>query len=152
MDHTPVARVCGIVSPHDVQNKKYLYSTHSSTFEINGLKGSDKESFDVAAIVLRASADYQKFDVVEKDTALYIGDIVKTAPDATLAFEFLIGGRVGMKKGSVVRLINEAEVRVLQDGEWRKIVLNKGGAFAKFQKRDQPLTIQTRGGVLGIKG
>jgi hypothetical protein len=80
---------------------------------------------------------------------LYVGD--KIIPDAThpTAFELLIGGRIGVKPDTPVVIVNEGEVT---GADGTPIALRSGGVWAKFTKAKEPLTIQTRGGVMGVKG
>lgn len=82
---------------------------------------------------------------------LFVGDVIVTDKDSVAAFELLIGGRIGVKKGTTVLFYDEGEVRSGADGE-KKIVLKSGGIWAKFAKQKEPLTIETSGGVMGIKG
>lgn len=132
-------------------NQHFAYG--SGGFAVNTVADAPGvKSVDVPGVVLRAKTNYRTFDIARTDLPIWVEDIIKTAPDSSLAIDLFIGGRVGVKQGSAVKLINEGEARVLDEGQWRKIAVSSGGAWAKFQKRDQPLTIQTRGGVLGIKG
>lgn len=150
MSNGAAARVYYVESPKG-DDKVYLYRSDKG-FGVGGMDGSSKESFDVAAVVLRASSGHKLFDIVTYNTPIHVNDIIKTAPDSSVGVELSVGGKVSVKRNSTVKLVNDGEVRVLEDGEWRRIVLNSGGAWAKFQKTEKPLTIQTRGGVLGIKG
>jgi hypothetical protein len=109
---------------------------------------------DVCGVVLRAATNYRTFEIARKDVPMWAGDIIKTAPDTSMAVELLIGARVGVKRGSTVMIGSDGETAFTEvsEGQWRKITLNSGGVYAKFNKHEKPLTIQTRGGVMGIKG
>ena len=69
---------------------------------------------------------------------------IRTDGNTIAALEFAIGGRVGLNKGS--------ELRVVGDRKVARARLEAGGMWAKCQKLEQPLEIQTKGGVTGIKG
>lgn len=88
----------------------------------------------------------------KKNTAGFIKDHFKTDKKTTAAIELLIGARVGIKQGSEIVLLSDDEAGTTDGKTVSKIMLNSGGAYAKFHKQDKPLTIQTRGGVMGIKG
>lgn len=88
----------------------------------------------------------------KKDMAGFVKDHFRTDGSTAAGLELLLGGRVGLKKGSEIVLLSEGEAGSVEGNRVNKIVLNSGGAWAKFQKQDKPLTIQTRGGVMGIKG
>lgn len=93
------------------------------------------------------------WDKTKKDSAGFIQDHFRTDSDTSAALELLIGARVGIKKGSEIVLLGEGDAATVEGKKVRKIVLNKGGVFAKFHKQEKPgLQIQTRGGVMGIKG
>ena len=113
---------------------------------------AEAKDVDVPGVVLRASTRHRTFDIVRKDLPVWVGDIIKAAPDTTLAIELFVGARLGVKRGAAVKLFNPSEAMTLDDGEWRRIMVVQGGVWAKFDKRERPLTIQTSGGVLGIKG
>lgn len=121
-------------------------------FGVRPASGAGVKDVEVEALILRASSGYARFAVVNKNTAIFLGDIIKTGPYTTLAVELLIGARVGVKRNSEVKFISESDAVVLDHGEWRKFILNSGGLYAKFHSQTKPLTVQTRGGVLGIKG
>lgn len=89
----------------------------------------------------------------KKDSAGFIRDHFKTDPKTSAALELLIGARLGIKPGTEIVLLDEDEVgQVANDKKVRKIALNSGSVYAKFNKQETPLKIQTRGGVMGIKG
>lgn len=83
----------------------------------------------------------------------YVKDHYITDANTVAALEFLIGGRVGINKGSDVEIVDE---RSVADGKTpvKRIVLKKGGLWVKADAKQlkQPLEIQTNGGVMGIKG
>lgn len=97
-------------------------------------------------------AGSSKWEKTKKNSAGFVQDHFRTDPQTTAALELLIGARVGMKKASEIVLLSEGEAGTVEGKTVRKIVLNSGGVFAKFHKQEQPVTIQTRGGVMGIKG
>jgi len=91
----------------------------------------------------------------KKDEKLFVGDKISTKQSSggVAALELMIGGRVGIKRDTEVQLVNVGEVQDVDGDRLRQIVLKSGGVWAKFTKAERPLTIQTRGGVLGgIKG
>jgi hypothetical protein len=88
----------------------------------------------------------------KKDTAGFIKDHFRTGKDTTAVLELLVGARVGIKKGSEIVLLSEDAAGHVDGKNVRRIQLNQGGVYAKFNKQEKPVTIQTRGGVMGIKG
>ncbi len=89
----------------------------------------------------------------KKDSPGFIRDHFKTDPKTSAALELLIGARLAIKPGTEIVLLNEGEAgEVTGDKKVRKIALNSGSVYAKFNKQEAPLKIQTRGGVMGIKG
>ena len=91
---------------------------------------------------------------LKKEDLIFPDDHIITDANSVAAFELLIGGRIGVKQGTEVVVLNEGEVAGVDPttGDIHKIALRSGGMWAKFAKQKEPLTIQTRGGVMGIKG
>lgn len=87
-----------------------------------------------------------------KNTPGFIRDHFRTDAQTTAALELLVGARVGIKKNSEIALLSDKEAGTIDGKKVRKIALSSGGIYAKFHKQEQPITIQTRGGVMGIKG
>jgi hypothetical protein len=109
--------------------------------------------FDVKGDSLQVQREGQsKWEKGKKDTAGFIKDHFRTDKATTAALELLIGARVGIKPNSEIVLLSEDAAGQVDGKNVRKIKLNSGGVYAKFHKQDKPLTIQTRGGVMGIKG
>lgn len=106
----------------------------------------------VHAIVLRAEGGYRKFAIAAKDTPLWIGDVVMTDPLTSLAIEMLIGARVGVVRRSTIKITSETRCDTLEHREFSKITLHSGGLFANWHNVEKPMYLQTRGGVMGIKG
>ncbi len=87
------------------------------------------------------------------DTALYVGDQIRVSSDSRAGVNFLWGGRINIGANTTVELVNDGQGMIVNpDGSLSPIVVNSGGAWAKFQKQDRPLTIQTVGGAMSIKG
>jgi hypothetical protein len=78
-----------------------------------------------------------------------VGDQLRTDGNTIAAFEFVIGGRVGEWKNSIIEIVDEGNTN-LHHG-WRP-ELRQGGAWGIAPKHYDPLEIQTNGGVFGIKG
>jgi hypothetical protein len=110
------------------------------------------QEIDVPGVVLRARTAHRTFEVVRPDLPIALGDIVRTAPDSVVTVDLFVGARVGVKRGSTVKIVSEGDCRVLDDGAWRTVNVKSGGIWAKFDKQERPVRIQTKGGVLGIKG
>ena len=91
---------------------------------------------------------------LKKEDLIFPDDHIITNPDSVAAFELLVGGRIGVKAGTEVVVLNEGVVGGVDPvtGDVHLIALRSGGMWAKFAKQREPLTIQTRGGVMGIKG
>jgi RHS repeat-associated protein len=88
----------------------------------------------------------------KKDEKLFVGDKITTEPGSVAALELMIGGRVGILRDTTVQLVNEGEAVTL-DSMGNIIPPRFIGVWEMFTKEEKPLTIQTRGGVLGgIKG
>lgn len=81
-----------------------------------------------------------------------VKDHFKTDGKTTAAIDLFVGARVGVKKNSEIVLLGEGDAGVVQNGDVRKIQVKSGGVWAKFDKPKATVTIQTRGGVMGIKG
>ncbi len=75
--------------------------------------------------------------------------MIVTDKDSVAAIEMLIGGRVGLKRDTQTLLFDEGTV--IDRGTGAPVVQKSKGLWMKFGKQDQPLTIQTRGGVMGIR-
>lgn len=78
-------------------------------------------------------------------------DQYRTDEQTVAALSFVLGGRVGINKGSVVEIVSERSVTD-KTVTVNKIILRQGGIWAKVAKQTNPLLIQTNGGVMGIKG
>lgn len=148
-----LARIYEVYSgPEELVNPRYGYSPTGDNFRIITNNNTDGESIPVGAVVLRASSGHTTFSVAGQGTPVFLNDIIKTGPETILAMELLKGGRIGVKKSTTVQMINDGEVATLDHNGWRKVALKSGGVWAKFNSPSKPLTIQTRGGVMGIKG
>lgn len=89
----------------------------------------------------------------KKDAPGYVADHFKTDDSAKAGIELLLGGRIVVKPGSEITLLNEREAGAVEDGKVNTIGLRKGGLYAKFAKQKSgKLRIKTNGGVMGIKG
>ncbi len=110
--------------------------------------------FDVSGKGLKFKRDGKSdWENGKKDSAGFIRDHFKTDAKTSAALELLIGARLGIKPDTEIVLLDEDEAgQVMGDKKVRKIALNSGSVYAKFNKQDTPLKIQTRGGVMGIKG
>lgn len=88
------------------------------------------------------------------DSTLQKGDIVTTGPDTVASMEFLIGGRVGINKGTSVEVVSARGVADYGLSLKRTILKNAAlwfeGRDAQDLKRN--IYIQTNGGVMGIRG
>jgi hypothetical protein len=78
-------------------------------------------------------------------------DKYKTNANTVAALEFLIGGRVGINKDSEIEIVSERSVSDSKKTA-KRVILRKGGMWAKASNLKEPLEIQTNGGVMGIKG
>ena len=90
-----------------------------------------------------------KWRPVKLDTVLHPRDRIRTDAFTVAAFEFAIGGRVGVNKNSEVVVTSE---RGSDEPGRPRVKLTKGQMWAKCQKLKEPLEIETGGGVMGIKG
>ncbi|MBI3929419.1 MAG: FecR domain-containing protein [Armatimonadetes bacterium] len=81
-----------------------------------------------------------------------VKDKLRTDAETVAALEFLMGGRVGINKNTVLTIVSEGEASAQGARGVKKIVLEAGGIWAKVGKRTETLEIQTHGGVMGIKG
>lgn len=86
------------------------------------------------------------------DEPSLVKDHFKTDSKTSAAIDLFVGARVGVKKSSEIVLLGEGDAAVVENGAVRKIQVKSGGVWAKFDKQDKAVTIQTRGGVMGIKG
>jgi hypothetical protein len=93
-----------------------------------------------------------KWGKVAVEEPSFIKDHFKTDGSTSAAIDLFVGARVGIKKNSEIVLLTEGDAAVVEGTQIRKIQVKSGGVWAKFEKQDKPLTIQTKGGVMGIKG
>jgi hypothetical protein len=91
---------------------------------------------------------------VSENVTLQTGDIIKTDPNTILAFEFLIGGRVGVNANTEVKLTGERSIEGVNVSAkthalkiWDLWVSNTSARALRT-----PIEIQTNGGTMGIKG
>jgi RHS repeat-associated protein len=106
---------------------------------------------DIGTSVLVKRKGTSHFEPLGLDAPVYMSDVLKTDKNTVFAIEFIIGGRVGVNVNSSVKVNGE---RSVEDAEFNpyRIILRKGGMWAKTGKLKEPLEIQTNGGVIGIKG
>lgn len=78
-------------------------------------------------------------------------DKYQTNASTVAALEFLLGGRVGINKDSEIEIVTEKSVKDAKTTV-KKVLIRKGGIWAKTSGLKEPLEIQTNGGVMGIKG
>lgn len=81
-----------------------------------------------------------------------VKDHFKTDGKTSAAIDLFVGARVGVKKNSEIVLLGDGDAAVVENGNVRKIEVKSGGVWAKFDKQKTPVTIKTKGGVMGIKG
>ncbi len=89
-----------------------------------------------------------KWEKLGSSTQLRVGDKVRTDENTEAAFEFAVGGRVGIRPGGTAEIVGEAS----STDDSPRLKLTKGQMWAKCQNLKEPLEIQTGGGVIGIKG
>ena len=102
---------------------------------------------------------YQRFGVgvwyrAEPQDNLGVGDIVSTDEESVAAFEFVIGGKVGINRGSAIKIVGDrVAAGRSSDGTWETLALDSGTMWHKFfdQFRSR-LIIRTRNSVLGPRG
>lgn len=153
IDDNVVARVFDVKSgSRTYANAPFAYSSGSGFVRTPASTGGNVTEVDVPGVVLRMATHHRTFDIVRKDVPIWKVDIVKAAPDTTIVLELLVGARLGIKRGGIVRMITNDEAESMTAEHWHRITLTSGGLYAKFHKDPKPLTIQTRGGVMGIKG
>lgn len=91
---------------------------------------------------------YTAFETMD----LQVGDKLRTDDNTVAAIEFVIGGRVGINKSSVIEVVSDSSVKEGGKATLKRILIRQGGMWAKMAKRNDPLEIQTNGGIIGIKG
>ncbi|MBI3685318.1 hypothetical protein HY250_02850 [Candidatus Azambacteria bacterium] len=82
---------------------------------------------------------------------IMIGDKLRTDGNTVAAIEFVLGGRVGINKSSVIEIVGEGTVKEIGKPSVKRIIIRQGGMWAKLAKRNDPLEIQTNGGIMGIR-
>jgi len=102
----------------------------------------------VGAVIVHAGANPMRFSVASVGDQLEVGDVIKTSPDTVAAIQFVLGGRVGVNAGSAVKIVSE---RAVTDYEHNYRAMFRG-AWSHLSHQNDPVMIQTNGGVLGIKG
>jgi hypothetical protein len=85
------------------------------------------------------------------DMKTQLHDKFRTNEKTAAVLEFLLGGRVGINLDSEVEIVTERSVKDVNKTT-KRIILRKGGIWAKASHLKEPLEIQTNGGILGIKG
>lgn len=108
-------------------------------------------------VVFRKVGRHEYMIAAYKEMPLFVGDVLVTRPAFVAALELLTGGRVGIRAGTTMKILNEGEVGELvsrSHAQWLQVRRAVGiDLWAKFAAPEKPLTIQTRGGVMGgIKG
>jgi len=102
-----------------------------------------------------------RFAVGAQNMTLCLGDIIRTGPDCICAIEFLVGGRVGINRSSAVQIVTLRSVKAVgssvvqganRASESFARTLATGWVKTDGRGLNQPIEIQTNGGVLGIKG
>ena len=154
MTSTVVGRIMHVKLVSGAPQYSFGYSSTVGQFhaiQTGGDGALQGEAFPVPGVILRAASDYNHFSVAQIGQTVELNDIIKTAPDAILALEFAIGGRVGVNKDSAVKVTSERSVSDCDVTLYRS-VMRKFGLFSKIARLKEPLEIQTNGGVLGIKG
>ena len=88
-----------------------------------------------------ASAPYYRA-YIEQDAE--IGHHFRTDPKSMASIRFFLGGNVGLGKDCEIVVVNERDAKILSQGNY----------WMKFDKQDpdNPIRIQTAGGVMGIRG
>jgi hypothetical protein len=81
-------------------------------------------------------------------TTVRPGDRIRTDRQTVVAFELDLGGRIAIRPGSEIEIVDDRHVRDANK-RWR---LTKGGVWSKCGQMTESLEIQTTGGVMGIKG
>lgn len=110
-----------------------------------------KNIFTEAVIVYRIVNNQQKAILAYTGMPLLVGDLI-VAEKLTAHTELLLGGVIPILVGKSAYVDNSGNVVILTEKSFKEKFYTTG-AIAKFQKKDTPLTIQKRGGVLGgIKG
>ncbi len=146
-----VARIASYVAYNPDTGRMYDHIPHA-VYQYTSDNWSIGKETPVAGVIFHGTNDYKTFEIATPEARLFVGDVIASSKGTAIAIEFLIGGRVGIKPGRSIKIINEGEASIEDGGHWTKMVLKSGGLWSKFAKQDKPLTIQTRGGVMGIKG
>lgn len=85
----------------------------------------------------------------------YLLDKIKTDSHSITAFEFANGTQVGINKDTEVLIDTESSVKdITKRTLLKKIKLTLGTIWCKVSKQeaDESFTVETRGGVLGVRG
>ena len=137
-----VAQPTGVLGRISDQLNSILDGVGSPQGKIQGISGDD-------CWILSGG----KRKKAKKGDTVRHGDVVVTGDDTAAAVELNIGGRIGVKKGSSILIGTDGSFSGLRDGVPVVPQLKSGGLWAKFAKQDKGkrLTIQTRGGILGIR-
>lgn len=146
-----VARVFDIQTARGVFTNN-LERFRNLNFRVVPLVYGDSREIPVSALIYRAATWYRTYTLPFADVGLFVGDVVRTDRHTSMALQLFIGARIGIKRGSIVMVTSEDSAAVLTDGQWETMGLKNGALAAKFHRKERPLTIQTRGGVMGIKG
>jgi hypothetical protein len=77
-----------------------------------------------------------------------LGEKMKSDAETTATLEFTIGGRAVISPGTEIEIVGQREI----DTVGNKVVVKSGKMWAKIDRQNSQLQIQTSGGTMGIEG
>jgi hypothetical protein len=80
--------------------------------------------------------------------ATNLGERMKSDAKTTATLEFAIGGRAVISPGTEIEIVGQRDIDVVGN----KVIVKSGKMWAKIDKQNSQLQIQTSGGVMGIEG
>lgn len=104
--------------------------------------------YDISGHVYVRRAGKGTLVELQNGDSIDVGDHIISDSDSVAALEFVLGGVVGIKKGTTEIVIGERETRNPNDS----LLTKAHSVWAYFNKEETPLTIQNHGGAFGIKG
>jgi hypothetical protein len=82
----------------------------------------------------------------------YPQDHLRTDDKSVAALDMLVGGRIGIDKGTEIYLDQEGKATEVGSATNQTLVLKSGSVWCKFQKQDHPFRIKTDNTTVSIKG
>lgn len=139
------AQVRAHAMPRDAPCSKYGLQV-ATLNELKGLNGPAGSAY-----IIHSDGT---FEVASVGSPIYVGDTILTTQGTVGAIQFVLGGRVGINSNDGINVVSErsaTEVNSTLDN-LANGTITPSGIIQHLKQMNQPVLIQTNGGVMGIKG